>query len=73
MVEFSRFPAALATAAEVYENLEAAVRAAHPADREAIFAAYDTQMERLDTVSSDQLAALRKALGFPAAAGQGSV
>jgi hypothetical protein len=46
MVAFSHFPAALATAAEVYVNLETAVRAAAEADRDAIFNQYNKQMER---------------------------
>src|ERR1700679_2105703 len=48
MVAFSHFPAALATAAEVYANLETAVRAAPETDRAAIFDQYNKQMERLD-------------------------
>jgi hypothetical protein len=36
MLEFSRFPASLATAAEIYENLESAVRAAPEPDRAAL-------------------------------------
>lgn len=64
MVEFSRFPASLATAAEIYANLETAVRAAAPADRAAIFAASDQQMARLDKATSQQLGALAKALGL---------
>ena len=40
MVEFSRFPASLATAAEVYANLETAVRAAPEIERAAIFEQY---------------------------------
>jgi hypothetical protein len=64
MVEFSRFPAALATAAEVYANLEAAVRAAAEEDRSAIFATSQKQMERVDLSANRQLTALRRALGF---------
>jgi hypothetical protein len=62
MVEFSRFPAALATAAEVYENLEAAVRAAAPADRGAIFDEYKGQMERVDNAVNRQMDSLRQTL-----------
>ena len=62
MVEFSRFPAALATASEIYSNLETAVRAAKVADRAAIFVEYAQQMERLDGSSTAQMADLRKAL-----------
>ena len=64
MVEFCRFPAYLATAAEIYENLETAVRAASAAERPAIFEIYNTQMERTDLSASRQLTALRKALGL---------
>lgn len=66
MVAFSRFPASLATAAEVYVNLETAVRAAVEADRAALFVACNQQMERLDNSARHQLTALRKALDFPA-------
>lgn len=62
MVEFSRFPASLATAAEIYANLETAVRAADEADRGAIFDASNQQMARLDRSAQHQLTALRKAL-----------
>ena len=62
MVEFSRFPASLAAAAEVYANLEAAVRAAAESDRAAIFDVYNEQMARVDASASHQLTALRRAL-----------
>ena len=62
MVEFSRFPASLAAAAEVYANLEAAVRAAAETDRAAIFDVYNEQMARVDASASHQLTALRRAL-----------
>jgi hypothetical protein len=65
MVEFSRFPAALATAAEVYANLETAVRAAADAERGAIFIEYTAQMERVDTRAQRGLRDLRTTLGFP--------
>jgi hypothetical protein len=65
MVEFSRFPAALATAAEVYANLETAVRAAADAERGAIFVEYTAQMERVDTRAQRGLRDLRTTLGFP--------
>ena len=68
MVEFSRFPASLATAAEIYANLEAAVRAAKEADRGAMFDASNEQMARLDLATSRQLAALAKSLGLEIAA-----
>ena len=64
MVAFSRFPAALATAAEVYANLETAVRAARADARGAIFAEYDKQMERLDKSAKRQLHDLGAALGL---------
>jgi hypothetical protein len=62
MVAFSRFPSALATAAEVYANLEVAVRAAAAADRDAIFVQYTDQMERIDTTVKRGLSDLRTAL-----------
>ena len=65
MVEFSRFPAALATAAEVYEHLEVAVRAAKAADRETIFVEYTKQMERIDDAAALGLKALRASLDMP--------
>ena len=61
MVAFSHFPASLATAAEVYVNLETAVRAAPEADRDAIFDKYNKQMERLDEATKRQLEALQAA------------
>ena len=64
MVAFSRFPASLATAAEIYFNLEKAVRAAALADRPAIFDQYNAQMERLDASATNQLKALGLALGL---------
>ena len=64
MVEFSRFPASLSIAAEIYSNLETAVRAASEADRAAIFDASNKQMERLDNSTKHQLSALRKSLGL---------
>ncbi len=67
MVAFSHFPAALATAAEVYANLETAVRAAAEADRGAIFERYYKQMERLDLSAKRELGFLRKSLNLQAA------
>jgi hypothetical protein len=64
MVEFSRFPASLAIASEIYANLEKAVRAADEADRGAIFDQYNMQMERLDESTKRQLDALRKSLNL---------
>jgi hypothetical protein len=62
MVAFSRFPASLATAAEVYANLEMAVRAAAVPDRARIFDASNDQMARLDKTTRRQLGALANAL-----------
>ena len=64
MVAFSHFPASLATAAEVYVNLETAVRAATESERGAIFDQYNKQMERLDESTKRQLKALRLALNL---------
>ncbi len=64
MVQFSRFPASLATAAEVYANLEAAVRAAPEADRAAIFEASNEQMARLDKATNRQLTGFATTLGL---------
>lgn len=68
MVVFSGFPASLATAAEIYENLEAAVRAAAEVDRAALFEASNLQMARLDASAQRQLGRLRKTLGLEATA-----
>ena len=62
MVAFSPFSASLAIVAEIYANLEAAVRAATEASRGAIFDAGNKQMERLDDSTKHQLIALKKAL-----------
>ena len=64
MVEFSRFPASLAIASEVYANLETAVRAADEANRDKIFDQYNKQMERLDESTKHQLDVLRKSLNL---------
>ena len=64
MVAFSRFPASLAIAAEIYSNLETAVRAAAGADRGALFDASNRQMQRLDDSTKLQLLALKNALKF---------
>jgi len=64
MVAFSRFPAALATAAEIYVNLETAVRAAAEPDRGAIFEHYNKQMERLDNSAKRELSSLRISLNL---------
>jgi hypothetical protein len=64
MVAFSRFPAALATAAEVYANLERAVRAAAEKDRGAIFEESALQMERIDASAKQGLQALKTSLAI---------
>lgn len=64
MVAFCRFPVALATAAEVYSNLERAVRAVGEAERGVIFDEYNAQMERLDNSVGVELGGLRTALGL---------
>ena len=73
IVEFSRFPASLATAAEIYANLETAVRAADEAERGAIFDATNQQMARLDSSTQRQLAGLRNALKLETVEPSGSV
>jgi hypothetical protein len=67
MVEFSSFPAGLEVAAEVYANLEHAVRAAADPDRSAIFVEYTAQMGRLDRMTKRHLKRLKKALGLDGA------
>ena len=67
MVEFSHFPAALETAAEVYANLETAVRAATDPDHSAIFVEYSAQMQRVDRSTKLHLKGLKKALGLDVA------
>lgn len=64
MVAFSRFPGSLATAAEVYANLEKAVRAVGEGERGAIFDQYTKQMERIDDAATAQLSALITALNL---------
>jgi hypothetical protein len=66
MVAFSRLPGSLATAAEVYANLEKAVRAVGEGERNAIFEQYNKQMERLDDVAKTQLSDLRTCLQLDA-------
>jgi hypothetical protein len=66
MVEFSRFPASLAIAAEIYSNLETAVRAAEETGRADIFDATNQLMARLDGAAQRQLSALKKAWGLDA-------
>jgi hypothetical protein len=64
MIEFSRFPASLTTAAEIDGSLETAVRAASESKRGAIFDATNQQMARLDSSTQRQLTALRRALNL---------
>jgi hypothetical protein len=66
MIEFSHFPGALATAAEVYANLETAIRAADDDEHGAIFGEYAKQMARLDDAVKRLLRDLRKALNLAA-------
>jgi hypothetical protein len=73
MVEFSRFPVSLANAAEIYANLETAVRAADEAERGAIFDACNQQMARLDSAAQRQLTALRKALNLETVEPSGTI
>lgn len=62
MVEFSHFPAALAAAAEIYANLETAVRAADEAEQGAIFGEFAKQMGHLDDATKRRLGALKAVL-----------
>ncbi len=64
MVAFSRFPGSLATAAEVYANMEHAVRAVGESERSVIFDQFNAQMELVDNSVKTQLAALRTALNL---------
>jgi hypothetical protein len=66
MVAFSRFPVSLATAAEIYANLETAVRAAPESERGVMFDGYNQQMARLDSSAQRQLDVLRAALNLDA-------
>ncbi len=72
MVEFSRFPAALGTAAEIYANLERVIRAAKEADRLGVFEEYKAQMERVDIQAQKRLRSLEIALRLATAAPPGS-
>jgi hypothetical protein len=65
MVAFSYFPGALAMAAEVYANLEAAVRASDGDKQGAIFTEYANQMARLDETARARLADFKRALQLP--------
>lgn len=64
MIAFSYFPGALATAAEIYGNLESAVRAAPEAEHGDLFSEYAKQMVRLDTAVKGHIGQLRQALGL---------
>ena len=64
MVAFSYFPGALATAAEIYANLEAEVRAAADNRHAEIFGSYARQMSLLERTSKLRLGELRRALNI---------
>ena len=64
MVAFAFFPGALATAAEIYANLEAAVRAADDASREEVFSDFARQMAQLDRTAQRRCRELRESLGL---------
>jgi len=68
MVEFSRFPSALGTAAEIYANLERIIRLAQDGERAGIFAEYTAQMQRVDAQTQVRLSSLRLALRLAAEA-----
>jgi len=62
MVAFAYFPGALATAAEVYANLEASIRAAQAGEAGRIFSEYAEQMAQLDEAAKRHLRELKAAL-----------
>ncbi len=64
MVAFAFFPGALATAAEIYANLETAVRAADDASREEVFAEFARQIGQLDRTAQRRCRELRESLGL---------
>jgi hypothetical protein len=64
MVAFAFFPGALATAAEIYAKLEAAVGAAEEDNRDALFAEYARQMAQLDRTAQRRCRELRESLGL---------
>lgn len=68
MVAFAFFPGALATAAEIYANLETAVRAADDASREEVFSDFARQMAQLDRTAQRRCRELRESLGLDGAA-----
>ena len=63
MVAFSYFPGSLAMAAEIYSNLEAAVRAIDGAKQGEVFAEFAKQMAQLERAVNERLGELRTALG----------
>lgn len=65
MVAFAFFPGALAMAAEVYANLEAALRTAGEGGHRELFEDYVRQMGQLDRAAKQRLTALRQALEEP--------
>ena len=64
MVAFAFFPGALATAAEIYANLETAVRAADDASREEVFTEFARQIGQLDRTAQRRCRELRESLGL---------
>jgi hypothetical protein len=66
MVAFAYFPGAMATAAEIYANLEAAVRAADDGGRAAVFGEYTIQMAQLEKAMQRRLKILKQLLAAPA-------
>ena len=64
MVAFAYFPGALATAAEVYANLEASIRASQVGEAGRIFAEYAEQMAQLDEAAKRHLRDLKAALAL---------
>ena len=66
MVAFAYFPGALATAAEIYANLETSIRAAKDDKHPEIFGAFAEQMAQLDAAAKRRLHELKTALGLDA-------
>lgn len=64
MVAFSRFPGALANAAEIFANLETAIRSTDDEKHGEVFADYSRQLAQLDEAIKRRLRELRKALNL---------
>jgi hypothetical protein len=64
MVAFAYFPGALATAAEVYANLEVSIRASQVGEAGRIFGEYAEQMAQLDEAAKRHLRDLKAALAL---------